>query len=182
MLDTIGIIEFNSIAKGIEATDIALKSAEVTLIKSGTTCPGKFLLILSGNVESIKSAIKSGVEIGRENIVNSNYLPKINPKVIASLNGTTEIRGLNSLGILEFFDISSSIIAADELVKSSNVEILEIRTGYAIGGKSFITLTGDFSSVKTAIDVGAKIGEKNGTLVNKAVIASPKPELFNVLL
>lgn len=182
MLDTIGIIEFNSIARGIEVTDVALKSAEVQLIRSGTICPGKFLLIISGNVGSIKSSINSGIEVGKENVVNYVSLPKIDERVITALSGATEIKKVNSLGILEFFDVTSAIIAADEALKSANIEIMEIRTGFAIGGKSFVSLTGDLSSVKTAIEIGAKIGEKNGTLVNKTVIASPKIELFNSLM
>lgn len=41
MMETIGFLELNSIAKGIEAADAVLKAAEVELIFSKAVCPGK---------------------------------------------------------------------------------------------------------------------------------------------
>lgn len=89
---------------------------------------------------------------------------------------------MRSLGVIEFFDVTSALYAADSAIKSADVEIIEIRMGYAIGGKSYVTLTGDLSAVKTAVEVGSKAGEDNCMLVNKAVIASPRKELIESLL
>ena len=38
--DTIGFLELNSIAKGVEAADAMLKAAEVELISARPSCPG----------------------------------------------------------------------------------------------------------------------------------------------
>ncbi|WP_304519266.1 BMC domain-containing protein [Clostridium estertheticum] len=51
-----------------------------------------------------------------------------------------------------------------------------------IGGKSYITLTGDVSSVKAAVEVGANAVTKTGMLLNKEIVASPRKEVFNNLL
>ena len=40
MLETIGFLELNSIAKGVEAADLILKTAEVDLIFAKAGCPG----------------------------------------------------------------------------------------------------------------------------------------------
>ena len=44
MLETIGFLELNSIAKGVEAADLILKTAEVDLIFAKAGCPGKYFL------------------------------------------------------------------------------------------------------------------------------------------
>jgi microcompartment protein CcmL/EutN len=181
-MDTIGIIELNSIARGIEVTDSLLKSAEVTLMKAGTICPGKYMVIVKGFVGAVKSAVKTGVEIGEENVVESKVITRLDLRVISAINAATEIQKMKSLGVIEFFDVTSALFAADSAIKAADVEIIEIRMGYAIGGKSFVTLTGDLSAVKTAVEVGSKAGEDNCMLVNKAVIASPRKELLESLL
>ena len=40
-METIGFLELNSIAKGVEVADIVLKTAAVSLIFSRAGCPGK---------------------------------------------------------------------------------------------------------------------------------------------
>ncbi|STE85374.1 propanediol utilization protein PduT [Escherichia coli] len=50
MSKAVGILELSSIAKGMETGDAMLKSANVELLVSKTLCPGKFLLMLGGDV------------------------------------------------------------------------------------------------------------------------------------
>lgn len=57
MSQAIGILELTSIAKGMEAGDAMLKSANVNLLVSKTICPGKFLLMLGGDVGAVQQAI-----------------------------------------------------------------------------------------------------------------------------
>lgn len=39
---TIGFLELNSIAKGIQAADMMLKAAEIRLVSARPSCPGKY--------------------------------------------------------------------------------------------------------------------------------------------
>jgi len=52
----------------------------------------------------------------------------------------------------------------------------------ALGGKAFVTLTGDVAAVQSAVDAGAQIVDRKGMLVNKVVIPSPRPELLNEMI
>jgi len=182
MMDTIGIIELNSIARGVEVTDSLLKSADVKLLRANTICPGKYIVIVKGNVGAVKSAIETGLEVGKENVIESKVIARLSPMVINAINATTEIKNIKSLGVLEFFDVASALYAADAAIKAADIEIIEIRMGYAIGGKSFITLTGDLSAVDSAIEVGSRVGSENCMLVNKVLIPSPSKELLESLL
>lgn len=182
MIRTIGFIELNSIARGIEIADEMLKSAEINLLLAKTVCPGKYVILVTGNVGAVQAAIDHGVAAGQQYVVNKLLLPNVHPQVIPAINASTNVEKLKDLGVLEFFSIASAIVAADAAAKSANVELIEVRLGVGIGGKAFITLTGDISSVNNAVTVGANTALESGMLVNKAVIAAPNKELLQCLL
>lgn len=182
MIRTIGLLELNSIVKGIEVTDAMIKAAEVELILSNSICPGKYIVLISGDVGAVKSSVAVGKDIGRQYIVDELVLPSIHPQLIKAINGATQVKEVNSIGAMEFFSIATSIVAADTAAKAALVDLIEIRLGFAIGGKSFVTLSGDVSAVNAAIEAGAMVGKENGMLINKVVIPSPRKELFEKLL
>jgi len=76
-----------------------------------------------------------------------------------------------SLGIIETKGLTAAIRAADEMLKSAYVEIAGIeRIG---SGLVALTIIGDLSSVKAAIEVGISTVQTFGKLVASHVI--PKP-------
>ena len=89
---------------------------------------------------------------------------------------------MNALGIIESFSVASLIEAADAAVKTSAVELIEIRLAMALGGQAFCTLTGDVAAVKAAVDAGAAVVAEKGLLVNKVVIPSPRRELLSEIV
>ncbi|SKC81596.1 BMC domain-containing protein [Maledivibacter halophilus] len=182
MIRTIGLLELNSIAKGIEVADNMIKAAEVELIRANSICPGKYIVLISGDVGAVKAAVEVGTEKGKEFVVDKLILPSIHPQLISAINGTTFINELCSLGVLEFFSVATSIVAADAAAKAASVDLIEVRLGFAIGGKAFVTLTGDVSAVQEAVKAGVKVANDTGMLVNKVVIPSPRRELFDKLL
>ena len=52
---SLGLLETNSIARGVEAGDAMLKAADVTLIKAGPVCPGKYTVLIYGEVAAVAS-------------------------------------------------------------------------------------------------------------------------------
>jgi len=54
-----------------------------------------------------------------------------------------------------------------------------VRIGFAIGGKGYVTLTGDVGAVRAA--VAAAIAQTE-LLVGSTVIPKPSPQLFSALL
>lgn len=181
MIQTIGFLELNSIAKGFEATDAMLKAAEVSLIFAKPNCPGKFNVLISGDVAAVKSSIEAGVAIAGHHVIEQLEIPRVHPQVIKAINFSTVPEELNAVGILEYFSITASILGADSAVKAADVTLIDIRLGTGIGGKSFVVLTGDTSAVTEAIEIGAKITEESGMLISKVVIPNPRKELFDSL-
>ena len=52
----------------------------------------------------------------------------------------------------------------------------------SLGGKAFVTLTGNVAAVRSAVDAGARVISAKGLLTNKVVIAHPRPELLNEII
>ncbi|GAA0182351.1 BMC domain-containing protein [Clostridium sediminicola] len=181
-MNTIGMIELNSIAKGIETADYMVKAADVELIMAKPICPGKYIVLISGDVGAVNSSVEVGLDAGGQYIVDKLLLPRVHPQLIGAINMSTEIDNVNAIGVLEYFSIATAVVGADAAAKAAQVKLIEVRLGVGIGGKAFVTLSGDVSAVKAAVDAGAKVGTDSGLLVNKVVIPSPTKEVFNKLL
>lgn len=181
MMITIGFLELNSIAKGIEAADAMCKAAQVKLISARPSCPGKYQILITGEVSAVQSSLASGKKIASSNVIDELLIPRVHPEVIDAINMASMPESPQAIGILEYFSVAGSITGADAAVKSANVHLIELRLGTGIGGKSFVTLTGDVSAVETAIKNGAKTAEESGLLVNKVVIAHPDKAVLKTL-
>lgn len=182
MIRAIGLVEFNSISKGIESADIMLKAAQVEALVCRTVCPGKFIAMVGGDVAAVESAVKAGVNQGSQAVVDRFVLPNVHDSVYQAITGVTQVTDINALGIIETFSLGSLIVAADIAVKAAEVELLEIRLGLAIGGKAFVTMSGDVGAVKAAVEAGAGSASEKGLLVNRVVIPSPSKQLIPHLL
>lgn len=182
MVQAIGLVEFQSIAKGIEAADTMIKASEVELLEAKPICPGKYIVLVAGDVSAVENSIEAGKAKGNELVVDDFVLPNVHESVIKAFGFSNDVTELEALGVIETFSVASLIVAADTAVKAAEVELIEIRIGMGIGGKSFVTLTGDVGSVKASIAAGSKLVSEKGLLVEKTVIPSPHRDLKKVIL
>ncbi|MGD0038388.1 MAG: BMC domain-containing protein [Bacteroidota bacterium] len=109
-------------------------------------------------------------------------IPNVHPDIFPAISGTTQVQMLEALGIVESFSVASLIEAADAAVKTARVQLMEIRLAMALGGKAFVTMTGDVASVKSAVDAAAVVCSERGLLVNKVVIPNPRKELLKEIV
>lgn len=175
----IGMVELNSIARGIETCDYMVKAAQVDLIRSSTVCPGKYMVLIAGDTGDVKASMAEGIRQGGECVVDTLMIPNAHPQLIPAISMTTQIKERGAIGVLEFYSVASAITAADVAAKAANITLIEVRIGYAIGGKGFVTLTGDVGAVRAAVDAAAREAQM---LVSTAVIPRPSPQLFESLL
>lgn len=182
MLHAIGLIELTSIAKGLEAADAMLKAAQVDLLEAKPICPGKYIVLVAGDVAAVQSAVDSGKMIGADAVVDDFVLSNVHPLVISAIGTASSVTDIKALGVIETFSVASLIVAADTAAKSADVSLIEIRTGMGIGGKSFVTMTGDVSSVQAAVDAGTALASERGMMVERVVIPSPHAQLKQCIL
>jgi microcompartment protein CcmL/EutN len=180
--NSIGLIELGSIAAGLQVCDTMLKTAQVELVLARSICSGKYMVMVRGEVAAVASSVAVGTRIGGVSVIDTFVIPNVDESVFPAISGTTKIETLEALGILESFSVASLIEAADAAVKAANVRLIEVRLAMALGGKAFLTLTGNVAAVQSAVDAGAQVIAQKGLLVNKVVIPSPRPELLNEMI
>ena len=179
MNTAIGVIELNSIARGIEVCDFMLKTAAVEVLRSSTVCPGKYIIIIGGETSDVEASIASGIEHGAEFVIETLILPNVHPQVAPAISLANPIEIKGAVGVMEFYSITSAIRAADIAAKAANVTLIEVRIGFAIGGKGFVTMTGDVADVEEAVRCAVA---ELPMLVGTSVIPRPDPRLFDSLM
>jgi microcompartment protein CcmL/EutN len=180
--NSIGLIELTSIAAGFQASDAMLKAAQVEMLLSRSICSGKYMVMVRGDVAAVEAAVSAGVSAGHFSVIDSFVIPNLHESVFPAIAGSAKVEALEALGIVESFSVAALIEGADAAVKAANVRLIEIRLAMALGGKAFVTLTGNVAAVQSAVDAGAQVVGQKGMLVNKVVIPHPRPELLNEMI
>lgn len=180
-MDSIGLIELSSIAAGYLVSDAMVKAASVKILEALPICPGKFIVLVGGEVADVNNAVEVGEEIAEDALVDSFVIPRVHPQVFAALNAVSQFDRIGALGVVETFTIAAGIVAADEAVKTAAVDLVEIRLSRGQGGKAFFTLTGDVAAVKAAVEAGIEKIIDSGMLLKHVVIPSPHQELLEFL-
>ncbi len=80
----------------------------------------------------------------------------------------------NAIGMIEFKTTAAGITAADIMVKTSEVEILEAQT--VCPGKYIAIITGDLSAVKAAVE--AAIASDEEKCIDSFVLGNPHESIF----
>lgn len=174
----IGIVETSSIAKGFAIADAILKSANVEMIVNRTICPGKYMVLIGGDVDAVNASVEAGLTAGAHTVVDHFVLPNVHPSVFPAISGVNSLPDMKALGVIESFSVASIIEAADAAVKATQVQLVNLHLAMAIGGKGFVTMTGDVASVEEAVNIGAAVIERKGLLVEKVVIPNPRREII----
>jgi microcompartment protein CcmL/EutN len=177
--NAIGIVETSSIAKGFQIADTLLKAAVVEMVVNRTICPGKYMVLVGGAVDAVQSSIDAGVQVGGYAVIDHFVIPNVHPALFPAISGVDHVPELHALGVIEAFSVASLIEAADAAVKSAPIQLVNIHLAMAIGGKGFVSFTGDVAAVEEAAEVGAAVIERKGLLVEKVVIPSPRREIIS---
>jgi len=172
----LGALEFSSIAIGILALDEMVKIAPIKIIEARTMCPGKYLIVFSGDVASVEYSFNKGFETGQELIVDSLFLPMIHPDVVMAIGKIVVSEDWASIGIIETLSVVSGIEAADLAAKAGGVKIIEIRLAIGFGGKSYVKLLGRLDAVQAAMEAGTAKARSKKLLCMSTLIPQPHNE------
>ncbi len=178
---SIGVIEISNIVKGYVACDSILKATKIDMVMAQPICPGKFIMIFGGTISSVDTACSHVLENYKEFVLDIQKFGNIDKRVFDGLNGAGSGNTTESLGLVETFTAASCILAADAALKAANVELCDIRIARGMGGKSYVALSGSVGAVNAAVEAGALNAQENGTLVDKAVLASPHEDLWQYI-
>jgi microcompartment protein CcmL/EutN len=179
----IALLELCSVARGMEVASAILWEADIELLFATPVQPGKYVILLCGSVEDLRSAMARGMELAAGDLIDQFLIPQVHTQVEQALRRHDgEIQGaIDALGVLETGTVASAILAADAALKSATVDLLELRIANGLGGKSYISWTGEVSDVRSSMMAASREAERTGQLLRQVVIPSPHPSLVRFL-
>lgn len=182
MAKAIGMVEMTTVSSGFAAADEMAKAAEVELLQAEVTCPGKFVILVTGELSAVRASVdRAGRKYG-DKVIDTFVLGNPHESIFPAIYGTAQPDKLDALGVLETYDVAALIVAADMAAKTAIVNLLELRLAKGMCGKSYMTLTGSVSAVQAAIDrAKAEAGDK-GMFLDSTVIARPSDKLIKHIM
>ncbi|MCR5301854.1 MAG: BMC domain-containing protein [Lachnospiraceae bacterium] len=178
MAKAIGMVETSTVSAGFMAADDMSKTAQVELLQAEVTCPGKFVILITGELSAVRASVDRAVGAYGDRVIDSFVLGNPHESIFPAIYGTAPGRELEALGVLETYDVAALIVAADVAAKTAIVDLLELRLAKGMCGKSYMTLTGSVSAVQAAIDSAKAAAGDKGMFLDEAVIARPSDELM----
>ena len=149
------LLEFNTIASGVLASDLMLKRSPIALLRCGTIHPGRFLILIGGSVASTQEAFESGKALGEAegSLSGSVFLGDVHPNLHDAVLGTRRDLTGDSLAVVETRSSPALLAAVDAAIKSTPVVLSEVRLGDDLGGHALALMSGDLSDVEVALDI-----------------------------
>ena len=174
-MNALGMIEVQSIPLGVNAADAMLKAATVQLVTAQPVCAGKYIVIVTGEVSAVSESVAAGKAEAGQRLIDSMVISHVHEQVPRAINACNEI------GVMEAYSLCAAVVAADAAVKAADIHLMDVRLGRGLGGKSFITMTGDVAAVRAAIHAAEGMPEVKGLLSESVVIPHPHPDIVKSL-
>ena len=154
--------EFASIVEGVNAADAIAKGAPIALLFTGTTHPGKYVVLVAGDTASVEVATNIVAYLSVQ-LIDDVFLADIDPSVADAMvsSDTSAATAAEAIGLVETSTVASGIDAADAAVKAADVELAALRMADGIDGKAYLVVEGTIGEVEAAVEAGvARAGSK----------------------
>lgn len=174
----IALLEIKSIARGITVTDTMVKKAPVAIVDAHAMSPGKYVVLVAGEVAEVEEAYVAGIECAGDLLIHRLFLPHAHASLVPAIHGMAALHEVESLGVLETFSVASCIVAADIAAKAAAVHLVRMRLANGLGGKAYFVVTGPLPDVEAAMDAAAAHVRAEGLLTAVEIIQNPHPDLI----
>ena len=173
----LAVVELSSIARGHRVADAMCKRAPVRLLRADAVSPGKFVILVDGDVAAVDASFRVAIDVAADRVVDKLFLPQAHTALWPALaGGANAAEGVESLGVVETTTVAATVRGADAAAKAAKVRITEMQLARGIGGKAFFTVTGPLAEVEAAVD--AALGVLDAALVHTTeIIAAPHADL-----
>jgi microcompartment protein CcmL/EutN len=181
--DAVSLIELDSVATGLFVLDAMVKQAEITVLEANLIEPGHFLILVEGSVAPVQEAHKRAQEVAGPAILHSLVLPWAHDALLPAISGVEDHDlTIDTLGIVEGHNVVSTVKAADQALKESEVSLAALRLQGGLGGRGFFVVHGVQHDVEAAITAATDCMAPYGGAFRTQIIPVPHPEMLAWLL
>ena len=154
----LALLEFQTVASGILASDLMVKRSPIALLRCGTVHPGRFLILVGGSVASTEEAFLVGTKLGEieHTLTGSVFLGDVHPMLHDAVLGTRLVLNGEALAVVETRTSPALLAAVDAAIKSTPVTLSEVRLADDLGGHAIALMSGDLTDADTALAICAE--------------------------
>jgi microcompartment protein CcmL/EutN len=177
----LALLEFETIAAGILASDRMVKRAPIALLRCGSIHPGRFLILVGGSVASTEEAFQIGIQSGEaeQSLRGSVFLGDIHPRLHDAILGARRDLTGDALAVVETHTSPALLAAVDAAIKSTPVGLCEVRLGDDLGGHALALMSGDLTDAETALGICAE--RAGDQLLARTLLPRLDPDLRQLL-
>ena len=172
----LGMMELKSIARGYEAADQLVKTADVEFVTAVTTCPGKFIIIIRGGIAAVRAALDRAEQFSADYVVLGNP----DDQVFNALVNQYPYSAPDAMGVVETWTAAAALVAADQGVKAAQSNVVKIGLAHQIGGKGYVIFVGEVAAVQASIEAAVRDPRVSAKLVDTSLIPSPDRRLWEL--
>ena len=92
----IGMVEFQTVSTGMNGADTMIKTAEVEVVECATVCPGKYILIISGELSAVKASVDAAKSKFTDKVIDSFVLGNPHESIFSAIYGATAPEGVEA--------------------------------------------------------------------------------------
>lgn len=182
MSRALGLVEYKTVSSGITAADLMVKTAEVDVVQAETVCPGKYFVLVEGELAAVRASVDAASAAYPEKLIDNFVLGNPHESIFEAIWGTANVPDPRALGILETYSVAAAIVAADTAAKTADVKLIELRLARGMCGKSYLILTGEVAAVSAAIEKAKAGAGEDGMFLDSSVIAGPDKKMWEKIL
>lgn len=151
----LALLEFETVAAGVLASDLMVKRAPIALLRCGTIHPGRFLVLVGGSVASTEEAFMVGVQQGESDhtLRDSVLLGDVHPHLHDAVLGARRDLVGDALAVIETRSSPALLAAVDAAIKSTPVLLCEVRLADDLGGHALALMSGKLTDAETALGI-----------------------------
>ena len=88
MAKAIGMVECTTVATGFKAADDMAKAADVELLQAEATCPGKFVILIAGELSAVRASVDRASRAYEDKIIDTFVLGNPHESIFPAIYGT----------------------------------------------------------------------------------------------
>jgi len=176
----LGVLELRGDTAGLQTLDVAAKSANLHSIYGQPICPGSFLIMLTGTVSAVQTAVNTALASVGLGKVEARVITSVHPSIWPALTASHSIKQVESMVAIETEGAAVAIETANSLVKGVAIDLWRIRLASGLCGHGLILAGGTTAQVTTATTmVKELVGDY---LVACRTLTAPHPRLFELVM
>lgn len=174
-------LDLRHLPAGLQVMDAWLKQAAAEVLFADAIEPGRWLLLLTGDLAALQEGMRVGLEVGAQDVVGQLWLPQAHGQLLAALRGQVlapahAVAAELALGTLQTADLLGLLAATDRALKADAVALLRLRLAGGLHGQGHVALAGDYQAVLAGL-AAARDGVQTADW-HERVLPRPLPEVL----